>query len=196
MPRPPASEVPADSRDAQRALQLPHAHHRLDQRQQLGQLALGVRVKRAHIQRVQREHAPGSALDRQHDAHAVMHAQRLARPLDHQAVIRVGQAAVVVKTRDLAAPQDGGQARVLHQRKAASQRVGRQAVHRLGPQGLAAAVQAEQGHGPAAKVRAQQLGQALLTHRRRQLDRQVGQELGGNRFNGHKYLFTVIYTLY
>lgn len=123
-----------------------------------------------------------------------MHAQRLARPLDHQTVIRVGQAAVVVKTRDLAAPQDGGQARVLHQRKAASQRVGRQAVHRLGPQGLAAAVQAEQGHGPAAKVRAQQLGQALLTHRRRQLDRQVGQELGGNRFNGHKYLFAVIYT--
>ena len=82
-----------------------------------GQAFYGIEVSKwfpgAGLQCIQREHAPGAALDVQAQAHAVVHRQRLAHLAVHQAIVGVGQGAVVVEAGDLAPGQDGGQARVL-----------------------------------------------------------------------------------
>ncbi|MNS78050.1 hypothetical protein D3C72_1116500 [compost metagenome] len=73
-----------------------------------------------------------------------------------------------------AAPlQDGGQARMVGDGEAASQRVVGQAGHRHGAQVLA--VELEQGHGLAAEVGAQAADEALQAHGHGQVGDQVGE---------------------
>ena len=91
-----------------------------------------------------------------------------------QAVVGVGQRAVVLEPRDPLAGQDRRQARVLLQCEAATQRIGAQAVHRDGAQVLF--LQLQQRHRAAGEVGAQRRHEALQAHGRREIGGEVGEE--------------------
>jgi len=98
---------------------------------------------------------------------------RFAHQGVEQAVVRVGQGTVVVEAGDLAARQDGRQARVLVHGKPPAQGFAHQAIDHHRAQVLF--FQAQQGHGAAAKVRTQAANQALQAHVGWQVGSQVGQ---------------------
>ena len=80
-------------RQAQRArlgLQPRGAQRRFHQHDQLAQFGLGLGAEGADLQRVQRQHAPGLALDMQAGAHAVVH-RGLAGHAADQAVVGSGR---------------------------------------------------------------------------------------------------------
>ena len=154
-------------------LQARNAQHRFHQRPALLQRGAGSGVEGAGLQRIKREHAPGLAVDAQAHAHAVVHRQGLAHQGVEQAVVGVGQLAVVVKAGDLAAGQDRCQARVLADSKPPPQRFAHQPVHGHGAQVVL--FKAQQGDGAAAKLRAQPAHQALQAHGLRLLGHQVGE---------------------
>ncbi|MNM58772.1 hypothetical protein D3C81_700110 [compost metagenome] len=112
-----------------------------------------------------------------------MHGQRLAGPLGDQAVIRVGQGTVVMEAQHAAPLQDGGQARMVGDGEAASQRIAAQACHRHRAQVFA--IELEQGHGFAAEVRAQAAHQALQAHGHGQVGDQVGEQQQVDGGGGH-----------
>ena len=95
----------------------------------------------------------------------------------------------MVKTGDLAPRQNGRQPGVLADRKAPPQRLAHQAFHCHRAQVVFFELQ--QGHGAAAKARAQVADQPLQAHG-------LGQ-IGGKVFEEgvviHGFLFVVIYTL-
>ncbi len=133
-------------------------------------------VKGAGLQRVERQHAPGPPVNAQRHAHAVVHRQGFAHQGVEQAVVGVGQGTVVVEAGDLAARQQGRQARVLVHGKTPPQRFAHQAIDHHRAQVFF--FQPQQGHGAAAKVRAQAANQALQAHVGRQFGGQVGQPGG------------------
>jgi hypothetical protein len=159
------------------ALQPREAHRRLGQHAVLGQRGARVFAKGAGLQRIEREHAPGLAVHVQPRAHAVVHRQRLANQRVEQAVIRVGELAVVVKTGHFAARQDGRQPRVLADGKAPPQGLAHQTVHCQGAQVFS--LQLQQRHRATVKLLAQVSYQALQAHGLGQVRRQVGQQQGG-----------------
>ena len=150
-------------------LQPGDAHGRLHMHGAAGQRGAGGGVEGAGLQRVQREHAPGPPVHAQCHAHAVVHRQRLAHQGVEQAVVGVGELAVVVKHGHFATRQDGRQPGVLVHGKTPPQRFAHQPVHHHGPQ--VAFLQPQQRHGAAAEMRAQATDQALQA--------QVGGQLGG-----------------
>jgi hypothetical protein len=158
------------------ALQLRHAHRRFGQARAVRQRgALGC-AEGAGAQGVEREHAPGALFHPQRHAHAVVHGQWCAHQGVEQAVVRVGQGAVVVEAHHLAPRQDGRQARVLAHGEAPPQRLGYQPVHGHGAQVFL--LQPQQHHGTAVEVRAQLAGQALQALGGRVRRGEVGQQGG------------------
>ncbi|MNY37619.1 hypothetical protein D3C86_1721940 [compost metagenome] len=108
-----------------------------------------------------------------------MHRQRLANVLVDQAVVWVGQHAVVMEAGHPAPRQDRGQARVQADRKAPAQRIAHQAIDRNGAQVVF--FQPQQRHRATAEMRAQHADQPLQAHRMRQVGDKVGQQLGIHR---------------
>jgi hypothetical protein len=186
---------PAHAHGAQFGLQPRHAHGRFDQGQQARQLGARRAAEGADGQRVQRQHAPALAFDVQRRTHAVVHGQRLAGPLDNQAVVGVGQATVVVEAGHAVALQDGGQPWVLAHREAPAQRIAGQAVHGRGAQVFAIGLQTQQGDGATAELRAQRRHQALVAHGHRQLGGQIGHQQRLGCHCGHCYLIRVKETI-
>lgn len=103
-----------------------------------------------------------------------MHGQGLANQGVEQAVVGVGQGAVVVKAGHLPPRQDGREPRVLADGKAAPQRLAHQAVHGDGSQMVL--FQLQQRHSAAVKAGAQVVHQPLQAHGLRQIGGQVGQQ--------------------
>ena len=157
-------------------LQPRHAHRRLDVHRAIGQLGPGGGIESAGLQSIQRENAPGTAVHTQGHPHAVVHRQRLADQGVEQAVVGVGQLAVVVEAGDLVARQEGREARMLLHGKAPAERFAHQAVNHDRQQMVF--FQAQQGHGAAAKVGAQPTHQALQAEIGRQFGRQIHQPRG------------------
>ena len=147
---------------AQLVFQPGDAGRGLDRNAQRRQFGLRVDVEGAGLQRIQRDDAPARALYVERQAHAVVHRQRLPGALGQQAVVRVGQMAVVVKARDAVALQDGRQARVVADGEAPPQGLVAQPIDRHGPQVVA--LQLQHRHRPAMKVRAQAGHQPLHAH--------------------------------
>ena len=87
---------------------------------------------------------------------------RLAGHAVDQAIVRVGQGAVVMEAGDAPTRQDGGQPGMLLHREAPAQRVLGQAVHGHGAQMVF--LQLQQGHGAAGEVRAHAGDEPLQTH--------------------------------
>ena len=135
---------------------------------------MGLCVKGAYFQGVQGDHTPAPTFHVQRQAHAVMHGHWLTRVFFDQAVIRVGQGAVVVETGDTLALQDGREARVVLHRKTSPQRVAGEPVHGDGAQVFF--FEFEQGHGTAVEVGTQAAHQALQAHRCWQVGHQIGQQ--------------------
>jgi hypothetical protein len=107
-----------------------------------------------------------------------VHRQRLPGAAGHQAVVRVGQAAVAVEGHDLARGQDGGQPRLLGDDKAPAQHIARQPHrgHRAQHLLLVGALQRQQRHRVTAEVGFQRAHHALQPQRGRQVHRQVVQQ--------------------
>lgn len=113
-----------------------------------------------------------------------MHGQGLAHQGVEQAVVRVGQGAVVVKAGHLAPRQDGREPGVLADHKAPAQRLAHQALHGHGAQVVF--LQLQQRHGAAVKAGAQVVRQPLQAHGLGQIGGQVGQQ--GAVVHGDIYL--------
>lgn len=103
-----------------------------------------------------------------------MHGQGLAHQGVEQAVVGVGQGAVVVKAGHLAPRQDGREPGVLADHKAPAQRLAHQALHGHGAQVIF--FQLQQGHGTALKAGAQVVRQPLQAHGLGQIGGQVSQQ--------------------
>ncbi|MCY1295390.1 hypothetical protein D9M70_447290 [compost metagenome] len=159
------------------------ADRRLDHHGEPLQLGLRGGIEGAHGKRIERERAPWLPLDLQAGAHAVVHRQRLAHALVDQAVVRVGQHAVVVEAGHAAPRQDRRQARMQADGEAPAQRVADQAVHCHRAQVVF--LQPQQRHGAAAEMRPQAADQALQAHGVGQVGHKVGQQLGNDRGSHH-----------
>ncbi|MNT37822.1 hypothetical protein D3C72_1739800 [compost metagenome] len=102
-----------------------------------------------------------------------MHRQRLAHALVDQAVVRVGQHAVVVEAGHAAPRQDRRQARMQAHGKAPAQRIAYQAVD--GDRAQVVFLQPQQRHRAATEMGTQDADQALQANRLRQVGDEVGQ---------------------
>lgn len=156
------------------ALQPRDAHGRLHQHLAVGQRGACGLAEGAGLQCVQRQHAPGLAVHPQAHAHAIVHGQGLAHQGVEQAVVGVGQGAVVVEAGHLAPRQDGREPGVLADHKAPAQRLAHQTLHGHGAQVVF--FQLQQGHGAAVKAGAQVVHQPLQAHGLGQVGGQVGQQ--------------------
>jgi hypothetical protein len=196
-------------------LQPRHPHGRFHQPGRLGQCLARGGVEPAGGQAVQRQGAPGLAVLQQAHAHAVVHRQRFAQAVVDQAVVGVGQAAVLLETHhpvqlfgrrggqrarrrlkcaERAGGHDGGQAGLLVQAEAPAQGIAHQPgrSHRAQAGRAVAVLQAEQGHRVAAELRPQAGDHPLQPQAGRQGGGQI-VEKGRRVVRGHGRLIAPLW---
>ncbi|MDH6590483.1 hypothetical protein M2165_000372 [Variovorax sp. TBS-050B] len=147
----------------------------LDHRDQRIELLRAHGLEAAGVERVERQQPPEPAAQPQRRAHAVVHRQQRGLA-GYEAVVGIGQAAVVGEAQAAFALEQAREARMRGHRELAPQRLVAQAVHRQGPQHLA--------------VEPQQRGRVAV-HQAARGGQQGAEALGiGGRFDtlrGHKY---------